>query len=374
MKKLLLIGGGHSHVEVLRQFGLSPDPTIDITLVSPHRHTPYSGMLPGWIAGHYRFADCHIDLTRITRFARAHFLQSRIASIDWARKKAIDGDGSTLEYDACSIDIGSTTPIRSIQGAREHAVSVKPVGRFIDAIESLASQVRGGQRMRVAVIGAGAAGVEVLLSVQYRLGREVPAANLSYTLIAASSTVLPGHSEKVRNAFLRILKDRDVVVLPDFCVKSIRTGMVQSVDGRETGADFVVIATGAEAASWPADSNIETDSLGFIKVNEHLQALSDPYLFAAGDIASGTTHAYPKSGVYAVRQGPVLAANLRNVLTNRPLARYIPQSIALALISTGTRYAVASRGRWAIEGRWVWTWKDFIDRKFMDKYNRVPVS
>lgn len=374
MKKLLLIGGGHSHVEVLRQFGLSPDPTIDITLVSPHRHTPYSGMLPGWIAGHYGFADCHIDLARIARFARAQFLQSRVASIDWARKRSITQDGSTLEYDACSIDIGSTPPIGSIEGAREHAVSVKPVGHFIDAIEAIASAVRSGQRMRVAVIGAGAAGVEVLLSVQYRLAREVPAANLSYALVAASSTVLPGHSEKVRHAFLRILQDRDVVVLPDFCVKSVQTGAVRSVDGRETAADFVVIATGAEAASWPADANIETDPHGFIKVNEHLQSPSDPCLFAAGDIASGTTHAYPKSGVYAVRQGPVLAANLRNVLTNRPLARYIPQTTALALISTGTRYAVASRGRWAIEGRWVWTWKDFIDRKFMDRYNRVPVG
>ncbi len=373
MKKLLLIGGGHSHVEVLRRFGISPDPTIDITLVSPDRHTPYSGMLPGWIAGHYRFADCHIDLERIARFARARFVQSRVASIDRPRQQAFVEDGSILGYAACSIDIGSTPPIGTIQGAREHAVPVKPVGRFIDTIESLASQARQGQQRSVAVIGAGAAGVEVLLSVQYRLVRESPASNLSFSLIAASSTVLPTHPDKVRNIFLRMLGERDVAVYTDFHVNTVESGMVRAIDGRKASADFVVLATGAEAASWPADSNIETDSFGFIKVNEHLQSVSDQFLFAAGDIASATDHSYPKSGVYAVRQGPVLASNLRNVLTNRPLARYIPQKVALALISTGTRYAVASRGRWVFEGGWVWTWKDFIDRKFMDKYNRVPM-
>ncbi|MFN0305596.1 MAG: FAD-dependent oxidoreductase [Burkholderiales bacterium] len=373
MKKLLLIGGGHSHVEVLRQFGLTPDPTIDITLVSPDRHTPYSGMLPGWIAGHYRFIDCHIDLERITRFARARFVQSRVPSIDRPRQQALVEDGSILGYDACSIDIGSTPPAGAIQGAREHAVPVKPVGRFIDTIESLASHARQGQRRSVAVIGAGAAGVEVLFSMQYRLLREVPASNLSFSLIAASSTVLPSHPDKVRNIFLRMLSERDVAVYTDFNVRSVGSGMVRAVDGREVHADFVVLATGAAAASWPAESNIETDSSGFIMVNEHLQSVSDPCLFAAGDIASATDHSYPKSGVYAVRQGPVLASNLRNVLTNRPLARYIPQQVALALISTGTRYAVASRGRWVFEGRWVWTWKDFIDRKFMGKYNRVPM-
>ncbi len=374
MKRLLLVGGGHSHVEVLRQFGLFPDPTIEVTLISPDQHTPYSGMLPGWIAGHYQFVDCHIELARVARFARARFVQGRVASMDRARRCAILEDGAVIGYDVCSIDIGSTPPISAIAGAEQHAVAVKPVGRFIESIEHLAVQARGGGSFRVAVIGAGAAGVEVLLAVQYRLAREAPGAKLSYALVTATSTVLPSHPENVRKIFARILGERNIAVHTDFAVRIVSARALEALDGRTTDADFVVIATGADPASWPARSGIVTDPLGFINVNDSLQSVGDARLFAAGDIASGAVHGYPKSGVYAVRQGPVLAANLRNALTNRPLARYIPQRVALALISTGTRHAVATRGNWAFEGGGVWRWKDAIDRKFMNKYNRVPVS
>ncbi len=373
MKRLVLVGGGHSHVEVLRAFGREPDPRIELVLVSPDRYTPYSGMLPGWIAGHYTFADCHIDLAGLARFANARFIPMQVAGIAPADREVRLDDGTVLGYDACSIDIGSAPPVSAIEGARAHAVPVKPVGAFIQALESMAIDARNGRALRMALIGAGAAGVEVLLSVQHRLQRDAPSAPISFSLITASPTILPSHARRAREIFLRILRERQIVLITDFSVRSMDGSCIHAVDGNVVEADFIVIATGAEPASWPTASGIDTDPHGFIMIHDTLQTQSDPALFAAGDIASMPDRPYPKSGVYAVRQGPILAANLRNVLTNQPLARYSPQRHALALISTGNRYAVASRGPWTLEGRWVWTWKDHIDRRFMNKYNRMPV-
>ncbi|MSQ20005.1 MAG: hypothetical protein EXR39_10725 [Betaproteobacteria bacterium] len=373
MKRLVLIGGGHSHVEVLRAFGRRADPNIELILVSPDRYTPYSGMLPGWIAGHYAFADCHIDLDRLARFAGARFMLSRVVGVTYGKRELRLDDGGVIGYDACSIDIGSTPPVNAIEGARTHAVPVKPVGAFIDALEATATEARKGRSIRIALIGAGAAGVEVLLAVQYRLQHAAPAANISYSLVSASTSILPGHPQRTREIFLRMLRERHIALANDCMVRSIDGHIIRAADGKVVEADFCIVATGAAAASWPTASGIATDPQGFIKIHETLQTESDPVLFAAGDIASIPKRPYPKSGVYAVRQGPILAANLCNILTNQPLARYSPQREALALISTGNRYAVASRGPLTLAGRWVWAWKDHIDWRFMNKYNRVPV-
>ncbi len=370
MRRLLLVGGGHSHVEVLRQFGLQPMADLELVLVSPDRFTPYSGMLPGWIAGHYDFADCHIDLDHVCAFARSAFHKGKVTGLDLTARAAMLSDGANVAFDIVSIDTGSTPPLGTVAGMTEHAVPVKPVDRFLQTIEALTD---GAARSReIVVIGAGAAGLEVLLSVQHRLQQRAPRVAHRYAVVAASATILPSHPERTRRAMARVLAARNVRVQTAFDVQAVERDKIVAVDGREAAADFVIAATGAEPAAWPRQSGLAVDPRGFIAVDEHLQSVSHPGVFAAGDVASVTDHSYPKSGVYAVRQGPVLAGNLRKALRGAPLDRYIPQPASLALISTGNRYAVASRGNWCIAGAWVWRWKDHIDRKFMRKYGALP--
>lgn len=372
LRQLLLIGGGHSHVEVLRRFGLQPMADVTLILVSPDRFTPYSGMLPGWIAGHYDFGDCHIDLDRVCAFARGTFHKGRVTALDPVRRLATLDDGSTIAFDIVSIDTGSTPPLGAVRGMLEHATPVKPVDRFLQAIEALTSSA--ALPHRIAVIGAGAAGLEVLLSVQYRLGQRAPNVAHQYAVVTATPTILPSHSDATRRAMGRVLERRGVNVLTGFDVRAIERTRIVAGDGRELEADFVIAATGAEPATWPRHSGLSVDARGFIAVDERLQSISHPCVFAAGDVASITDHSYPKSGVYAVRQGPVLAGNLRKQLRGEALDRYVPQAVSLALISTGDRHAVASRGRWCIAGRWVWRWKDYIDRKFMRTYGELQAG
>ncbi len=120
-------------------------------------------------------------------------------------------------------------------------------------------------------------------------------------------------------------------------------------------------------AAWLRDAQLALDDRGFIAVNSHLQSISHPFVFAAGDVATLIETPRPKSGVYAVRAAKPLAANLIAALTGKPLRTFSPQRRALYLISTGPKHAIASWGGFAVAGRWVWRWKNRIDRDYIAK-------
>ncbi|MGH8682258.1 MAG: FAD-dependent oxidoreductase [Burkholderiales bacterium] len=369
MKRLVLCGGGHTHVEVLRRFGRRPVAGVELVLVSPNRFTPYSGMLPGLIAGHYRFDEVHLDLERVTHFAGARFLQTLVTGFDPRRRVATLADGATLEFDLASLDVGSRPPTDGIPGAEEHAIGVKPVERFLRVCDQWGEQARAGTLARLAVVGGGAAGIETLLSLQYRCGRETGRADaLQCALVTDLDRVLPDRGARAQAVFRRILTERRVELHLASRVVRVEPGAVHIANGRVVRADAIVWATGAAPLPFLQATGLALDAAGFLAVNDRLQSISHGHVFAAGDCATIVGHPRPKSGVFAVREGPPLAANLRAALGGRPLVRYVPQKRALALISTGNRYAIASRGGLAVEGRWVWWWKNRIDRRFVRRY------
>lgn len=365
-RQLLLIGGGHSHVEVIRRFGAAPEPGVAVTLVSPDRHTAYSGMLPGHVAGHYTRAECHIDLDALCRAAGVRRIAGTAGSLDLKQRLAHCADGVEQRYDVLSIDAGSAPALDAIPGARSHGLPLRPVARFLEGWQALRAAAHGSG-LRIAVVGSGAAGVEIALAMQHRLALDDAPAQ--FALIGTGSALLSGHARGVQRRFERILRERGIALRLGAPVARVEADGLWLTDGQRVAADTVVWATGAAAPDWPHASGLQTDADGFIAVDEHLQSLSHPGVFAAGDIASMSGASHPKSGVYAVRQGPPLAENLRRALRGESLLRYKPQARALALISTGDRYAVASYGTFAVGGRWVWRWKDYIDRGFVARYH-----
>jgi selenide, water dikinase len=372
VKRLVLVGGGHAHVEVLRRFGRAPLPGLELALVSPHRLTPYSGMLPGLFAGHYPHAAVHIDLERVARFAGARFFAARAAGIDARRRAVTIADDGSLEFDLVSLDVGSTPATAGVPGAAEHAAGLKPVDRFLDIWDSWRARARDGALKRLLVVGGGAAGIETVLALHYRLARDTGRADAVECVLATDvDRLLPLHSPRVQAILARILAERGIRLHLATPAARIERGALVAANGDRIAADAIVWATGAAAPPWLRRIGVALDAGGFVAVNESLQSISDERVFAAGDCATMADHPRPKSGVFAVRQGPPLAANLRAALAGRPVARYVPQEHALALISTGDRYAVASRGAWATEGRWVWRWKDWIDRRFVARYARL---
>jgi selenide, water dikinase len=365
VKRLLLVGGGHSHVEVLRRFALTPLEGVELILVSPGRFTPYSGMLPGLVAGHYSFEECHIDLEQLTGWAKARFLPDRVTGLDLKAKRARCEGGEALYYDLLSLDIGSTPPVAGIRGAQQYGVPVKPVERLLKAWRGILADA-GHRTVHLLTVGGGAGGVELTLAMQHH-ARQV-GARAAFCVVTDSDAILPGHAAAVRRRMERVMRSRDVATYVRSRVSEIDAGHARLANGTTIPADHVVWATGASAPEWPREAGLATNERGFVLVGETLQSHSHPEVFAAGDIATMERHPRPKSGVYAVRQGPPLADNLRRVLTGAKLGPYLPQRIALALISTGDRHAIASWGPIAWEGDWVWRWKDRIDRKFMARY------
>ncbi len=369
-RRILLIGGGHSHLEVLRRFAQRPDPGIELTLVSPNALTPYSGMLPGLIAGHYTVADSHIDLPALSRWAQARFVCDRVVELDLYTRIARLAEGGIEPFDLASIDIGSA-PDASIPGAREHAIGVKPVDRFLAAWAALQVDAAAGRVRTIVVVGAGAGGVEALFAMQFRLTQTMAGEAPRFALVTDQPHVLPEHPPSVRKGLGKLLIARDVVLHTGSAAVAVEPGAVVTANGRHIAADRIIWATSASAAPWLAASSLDCDARGFVRVNRHLQSVSDPSVFAAGDCATQDGEPRPKSGVFAVREGPPLAANLRHAARHETLVAFTPQRRTLALITTGGRHAVASWGPAAAQGEWVWRWKDRIDRRFCARY-RLP--
>jgi selenide, water dikinase len=369
MKTLVLIGGGHSHIEVLRRMAADPPRGTRLVLVSPHADTPYSGMLPGWIAGHYRRKDCHIDLARLCRAAGCTLLLTRTNGINPETKQVFCENGLVLPFDLASVDTGTHSPAFDTPGAPEHALAVKPVDSFMTAWEGFCVRAaRERQPQRIVMVGAGAAGIEVLLAMQYRLSQAVPDVQFHFDLVGDMHSLLPAHSAEARALLARQLCRKGIGLHLGRKVARVEHRTLRFSGGGSLEGDLICWSTGALAPMWPRSAGLAIDARGFILVNEHLQSVSHACLFAAGDIATVKDRPRPKSGVYAVRAGPPLAVNLHRILSSLPLRAWVPQRRSLALITTGRRHAIASRGRLAVGGAWVWHWKDWIDRRFMKRY------
>ena len=374
----MLVGGGHSHVGVLKSFGMKPIPGVRLTLVCTDMHTPYSGMLPGYVAGHYDYDEVHIDLSRLAVFAGARLYRDEVIGLDRANNKVLCRNRPPVPYDQLSINIGSTPQLHQVAGAAEHAIAVKPIQRFNDRWLALLERVKTHPgKTTIAVVGAGAGGVELLLAMQWRLRAELTKLSrnpdeLVFHLFTNTADILPTHNAGVRKRFDTALAMRKVTVHRQSEVKRVSAQRLETSAGGVFDADEIVWVTRAGGAPWLKDTGLALDAEGFIQVQDTLQTVTDPNIFAAGDIASMVNYKLEKAGVFAVRQGPPLTENLRRAVGGTALEAYHPQTTWLALISTGDKYAIASRGWLGFAGDWVWKWKDWIDRRFMDKFQDFP--
>ncbi len=369
-RDLVLVGGGHSHVQVLESLAAQPLPAMRTTLISREVMTPYSGMLPGFIAGHYASGDMHIDLAPLCAAAGVRLIHDEVRGVDLDSRRVLCAEHPALHFDLLSINAGSAPATGTIHGADRIGIAVKPIHRFIPQWEALLGRLRAkpDRPVRVAVVGGGASGVELALAIDHRLRVVEGLEHVEMMLISAARELLVGHSPRAGRLLLAELQRRGFDVHLGARVVAAETGVVETdVDGR-LHVDEVLWATQAVPQSWPGDAGLVVDADGFVLVNDLLQSVSDPAVFVTGDAATIDGHRRPKSGVFAVRQGAALARNLRSIAAGDAPAPFRPQKHYLALISTGDRRAVAVRGAWVASGRWVWRWKDRIDRRFIARF------
>lgn len=370
MKRLILAGAGHAHARVLLEVAKSRVPDVEVILVSPVIHAPYSGMIPGWMAGYYRWEECCIDFMRLCERAGATVYVANLTGIDLKRCLVVLDNAETLPYDWLSLDVGST-----LQTPRSDRIDVLPMRPLAtlntrwDTLLRRLEQLHSDGRIRVLMVGGGAAGVESVLSVWAGLRLAAPTVEFAFTLATQGREIVPALAAGAGRRLQRHLARRGIAVVHAFSADHIDGDAVVATDGRRLHADVVLWATGAQAHDWLARSGLPVDERGFVRVDRHLRVLGAANVFASGDCASWEP-SLPKAGVFAVHMGPVLAHNLAAIMRAEALRSYRPQRRHLVLVGTGNRHAVASWGALAWQGAWVWRWKEGIDRRFVARNNQ----
>ncbi|MEH6609256.1 MAG: selenide, water dikinase SelD [Halioglobus sp.] len=368
---LVLVGGGHAHVIALRMLAMQPMPGVRITLISPATHTPYSGMLPGLVAGHYTFEETHIDLARLCQWAGVRFLRAEVTAIEPGQRVLTLRDRPAIHYEILSLDIGSEPELDSVPGARQWSVPIKPVASLWQRWSSLSARLddkTSDAPHGIAVVGGGAGSVELIMAMAQRFSDRT----VNFELFCGGDSILQGYNARARKSVEIALQEVGIGVHLGTRVESVADGVISLSDKSSHNFDDLFWCTGASAAPWVSACDLATDDSGFLAIRDTLQSVNYDNIFAAGDVATQVNHPRPKAGVYAVRQGPVLAENLRNVLLGKPLKIHIPQHRFLSLVSLGGKTATADRSFLSATGNWVWRWKDRIDRKFMRRFIDLP--
>lgn len=363
-RDLVLVGGGHSHALVLRKWGMQPLAGVRVTVINPGPTAPYSGMLPGFVAGHYARDELDIDLVKLARFAGARLIPGTVEGLDPVNRLVHLRGRAPIAYDVASVNVGITSAMPDLPGFAENAVPAKPLGPF--AQRWAAWRDEGGPA-RVVVIGGGVAGAELAMAMAFALrerGREFQLHLIDSA--RALSALVPRAARLIRAEMARL----GITVVEHAPVARVAPDHVALADGRRIAADFTTGAAGARPWPWIAETGLALHE-GFIAVDAFLRS-SDPAVFAAGDCAHLTHAPRPKAGVYAVREAPVLFDNLRAALSGGRLRHYRPQKDYLKLISLGGKSALAEKFGTALRGAPMWRWKDRIDRRFMEKFRDLP--
>ena len=372
--KLVLIGGGHSHAIALKLWSQNPLPDVELILISDVENTPYSGMLPGYVAGFYSYQETHIHLPSLAKMAGARLILDRAIDVDLEQNRVYLQQNEPVSFDYLSLDIGSTPQTATTPGATKYAIAAKPVPLFLEAWQKILTEAANNpqKHLKITIVGGGAGGVELALNIQTRLLQQCQ--NLTITLVHRGATILDGHNQKVSQLLTEILYKQGIQLLRNTEVSEIQSQQIICADGLIIPTDYTFWVTQADSPQWVKDSPLVKSDRGFIMVNDYLQSVSHPQVFATGDIATMVNYTRPKAGVFAVRQGKPVYENWCNLIKRQPLQPYTPQSQYLALIGTGDKRAIASRGNLCFHSSLLWHLKDYIDRQFMKQFELLTVN
>jgi selenide,water dikinase len=359
MKRVVLLGAGHAQLSVLAALATMRLPGAEVLLISASERLIYSGMVPGLIAGRYAVDDCSVALVPLAAAAGVQLLLGRAVALDAAARTVTLADGQRIGYDLLSLNTGAVQDRDRIPGARDNALFVRPIEAFVQ-FWSRTRALAADNALDVVVVGNGAAGVEIALAVQSAIGE-----HCTLTLVS-DGPLLPNYSLAVRQLASAALERRGVQVLPGRCTavepEHVLLGTMR------VACDVPIMAVGGDPPAWLAGSGLALDAAGFVRVGATLQSASHANVFAAGDLIARDDAPHPRSGVYAVRAGPVLAENLRRFAGGGILSAYKPQRRSLNLLALGDGRAIASWAGLSTQGRLMGLWKDRIDRGFVARW------
>lgn len=360
MKKLLLVGGGHSHLYILKRLQQASLQGVEVTLLSPDPYQYYSGMFSGYAEGLYSIDDIRVNLVKLAKQAGVKWVQGAVTSIDPNQKTILTASGDIVVYDVISFDIGSLTAGIHLLEAPQIKSRIKPNYHFIDVID------RARTSRKVVIVGGGAAGIEIALSLT--AWREKKDIKVPITLISATR-LLAQERHKTSSKIENIVKSRGIQLIPHTKVNKVQENSLLTSTKNKIDFDQLIWLTGPKSHDLFKTSKLPVDKEGYLLVEDTLQVKEYPSIFGAGDCISIRQYPnIPKVGVYAVKQGPILFKNIEGFLTEGDGERYIPQKQYLSILSTGHKKGLVLYRNFHFYSSWAWKLKNRIDSKFIQKY------
>ncbi len=364
-KHLVFVGGGHAHLMALLHLDRYVQKGHRVTLISPSAYHYYSGMGPGMLSGIYRSQEVRFHVKRLAQDRGGLFLEDRVVKMDPFRRSLILSSGEAVYYDVASFNTGSEVPIASlISGPLENVFPVKPVINLLRARRLIVKNLPQ-KRLQFIIIGGGPAGVEIAANLWRLIAENNGQAQIT---LMAGKKLLGDFPEKVRGLALKSLGERGIEVREGGYVKSLLPGTAVLTDSETLPFDFAFIAMGIKPLPLFRDSALPTGQDGGLQVNAYLQSIAHPEIFGGGDCISLSGNPLAKVGVYAVRQNPVLFHNLLAALEGGEMQTFQPQKDYMLIFNMGNGRGILWKKNWIWDGRLSFLLKDYIDRKFMKKF------
>lgn len=364
-KHLVLVGGGHAHLMVLLNITNFVQRGHRVTLIGPSPYHYYSGMGPGMLSGIYKPQKIRFHVRKMVEDRGGIFVEDRVIRINPGQRTLNLHTGNQIDYDIVSFNTGSSVPLKSLVAApRENVIPVKPVFNLLQARRWIIPKLKG-KEMNFIVLGGGPAGLEVTANL-WRLVKDSQG-KARITLIAGSR-LLWGLPEKIRTLAIAALNRRMVTVIEGRNAKEIGQEEIRLIDGSSHPFDLVFVAVGVQPSSIFGDSGLPVGPDGGLLVNPCLQSVAHPEMFGGGDCISFINHPLAKVGVYAVRQNPILLHNLLAVLEGKEMQPFTPQRDYMLIFNMGNGRGILWKKNFVWEGRLAFLLKDYIDRKFMKRF------
>jgi len=363
-RHLVIVGVGHAHLTLLLRLGYLTGRGHRVTVISPDPYHYYSGMGPGLLSGIYRPRQTRFHIEKAATDRGATFIRDTAVRIDTEQRAVILASGETVGYDVASFNTGSTIAVESCPEPSDRIIPVKPISNLRRARREILEELERRDLM-ITVVGGGPAGVEIAANVRrlVRDGRH----GAEITLIGGDR-ILGRFPDKVRSLALRSLEQGDIRVREGTRALTVEEGRSLLTDGSALAHDFAFLAAGVRPSSLFRDSGLPTGEDGGLLVDSFLRSPAHPKLFGGGDCISLAGAPLAKVGVYAVRQNPVLLHNLTAVLERGELEPFRPGGPYLLIMNMGDGTGIMWKKDHVRAGRSAFLLKDYIDRRFMRKF------
>jgi NADH dehydrogenase FAD-containing subunit len=363
-KQLVLVGGGHAHMTVMSKLDHYTGRGHHVTLISLYPYHYYSGMGPGLLSGIYKPEEVRFHVQKMVEERGGTFVQGAVVRVDPKRRVLFLNSGEQVGYDVVSFNVGSHVLADSAPVSDPNVYTAKPVQNLFKARQAILESGKTGE-LRLLVVGGGPSALELSGNLGKLIhDNGIPA---KVTLLAGRK-LLSRFPQKLRGLAMRSFKQRGIEVTEGVRVGRIVSGNASLEDGREYPFDFLFLAWGIRPPALFEESGLPVGKDGGLLVNNYLQSVAFSEIFGGGDCISLQGRNLDKVGVYAVRQNPILYHNIMAALDGGKMKRFDPGEVYLLLFNLGDGKAIFRRKEWIWCSRFNFFLKNYIDRRFMRKF------